>query len=98
VSDSATGSHQIQLTRLDILNRANAVAVLELALDHPGCGLQTGVWMCCDNHAFILGGWTEVVRKCPCANHSLASIRQGSSNLDSRAGRELHEARFKQHF
>ena len=55
VRDAPAGRHQVEFTRPDHRVRADAVPVLDLPLEQPAHGLQTGVRVRRDRHAAGIG-------------------------------------------
>lgn len=80
--DNATASaHQVDLTRADHLLAAQAVAVQELALNHPGEGLQRRMRVSADMQAFgaLEPDRPDMVEKTPGPNHAALAGGQGAT-------------------
>jgi hypothetical protein len=82
MNDAPTGRHQIHLAGMDDLLVAQAVAMQDFTLDHPGEGLQPDVRVGADMHAVVRreGDRADMVEEAPGTNHTLLAIGQGAPN------------------
>ncbi|MNZ85553.1 hypothetical protein D3C78_1043490 [compost metagenome] len=82
VGDTTPGGHQVHLAGANDLDIAQAVAVQDLALDHPGEGLQANVRMRTDTQAGLAfkHRGAGVIEKTPGPDH--ASLARGHQAVD----------------
>ena len=97
VADAASGGHQVQLARPDERVAADAVAVVDLALEEPAHGLQAGVRMRRDAHP---AGHRHVVRpvvvdEAPAADQRPAPLREGAAHGHRARAAERNVARLQ---
>ena len=96
VADPGAGGHEVDLAGAHTTDDAAGVAVLDLALEEPGDGLQTGVRVGRDVHAAgAVGGdllRAVVVDEAPRADEGALPVRQGPADGDRAQPAERHLA------
>lgn len=81
---ASAGRHQIELARPDQRVDSGAIAVLDLTLEKPTDGLQSGMWMRRHIHAPPVSDIVRsiVVRETPRADQRSRSLRQRALHAD----------------
>jgi hypothetical protein len=81
--DGASRGHDVQLTGDDQALKAKAVAVEHFAIEEPGHGLQSHVWMRSNVHGLpgLKREWTVSIEKAPRSDH--ATLPHGQSAPDA---------------
>src|ERR1700712_1104237 len=96
MADTPARRHEIELPGPHESVAADAVSVLDLALEQPRHGLQPGVRMRRNPHAPIradrLG--PVVIEKAPRADHAARAARQGAAHRHRPRTAEWHLSRF----
>ena len=91
VGDAPAGGHEVELTGPHDHVRADAVPVVDLALDRPGDGLQPRVRVGEHAHLHVLRA--ELVEEAPRADRRKSALRQGPPDVHVPDAAQWHVAR-----